>query len=229
MNKAISTPIAIIIIVLLAILVGGITAWQYGLFPEISYQKIHFPKSEIILEELEDKTLEDKSNVKSIIEDRTIETMTAIKDKDEEKLSSLAHPNKGVRFSPYTYVILEDDLVFSADELSNFFEDENIYTWGTYDGSGFPIDLTPSEYYDKIIYTADFLNAEQISYNRIIGKGNTINNTFEVYPDSIIVEYYFSGFDLNLEGFDWRSLRLVFEEKDNVWYLVGIINDHWTI
>lgn len=178
---------------------------------------------------IETEKMLSETEAKSIVEDRAIETIIAIKDKSQEKLSNLSHPNKGVRFSPYTYVSLESDLVFSAGQLLNFFENENIYIWGTYDGSGFPIDLTPLEYYDKFIYSADFLNPEQISYNRIIGKGNTINNTFEIYPNSIIVEYYFSGFDLNPEGFDWRSLKLVFEEKDDIWYLIGVINDHWTI
>jgi (p)ppGpp synthase/HD superfamily hydrolase len=28
---------------------------------------------------------------------------------------------------------------------------------------------------------------------------------------------------------DWRSLRLVFEKKNDIWYLVGIIHDQWTI
>jgi (p)ppGpp synthase/HD superfamily hydrolase len=28
---------------------------------------------------------------------------------------------------------------------------------------------------------------------------------------------------------DWRSLRLVFEKKDDIWYIVGIIHDQWTI
>jgi UDP-N-acetyl-2-amino-2-deoxyglucuronate dehydrogenase len=31
------------------------------------------------------------------------------------------------------------------------------------------------------------------------------------------------------EGMDWRSLRLVFEKKNDIWYLVGIIHDQWTI
>jgi hypothetical protein len=44
----------------------------------------------------------------------------------------------------------------------------------------------------------------------------------------MIVEYYFPGFDLQLQGMDWRSLRLVFTLYDNTWYLVGIIHDQWT-
>jgi hypothetical protein len=38
-----------------------------------------------------------------------------------------------------------------------------------------------------------------------------------------------SGFDPEYEGMDWRSLRLVFEKKNDIWYLVGIIHDQWTI
>ena len=33
----------------------------------------------------------------------------------------------------------------------------------------------------------------------------------------------------DFDGMDWKSLRLVFQEKDNIWYLVGIIHDGWTI
>ncbi len=110
----------------------------------------------------------------------------------------------------------------------SFFENQTVYHWGDYDGSGLPIDLTPGEYYNRFIYDRDFANPEEISYNRIIGQGNTINNTFEMYPEAIIVEYHFSGTP-EYAGMDWRSLRLAFEEKDNIWYLVGIIHDEWTI
>jgi len=119
--------------------------------------------------------------------------------------------------------------IFPASQVLNFLPDKKVYTWGIYDGSGLFINLTPAEYYNKFIYDVDFINAPEISYNRIIGKGSTINNAFEVYPNTIIVEYHFSGFDPKYEGMDWRSLRLVFEEKDIVWYLIGIIHDQWTI
>ncbi len=119
--------------------------------------------------------------------------------------------------------------IFPASQVLIFLPDKKVYTWGIYDGSGLLINLTPAEYYNKFIYDVDFVNAPEISYNRIIGKGSTINNAFEVYPNTIIVEYHFSGFDPKYEGMDWRSLRLVFEEKDTVWYLIGIIHDQWTI
>ena len=70
-----------------------------------------------------------------------------------------------------------------------------------------PITLKFSDYYKRFIYDADFLNAEQVGYNKVLGHGNTLNNSFDVYKNSIIVEYYFSGFDPQYEGIDWRSLR----------------------
>jgi hypothetical protein len=167
--------------------------------------------------------------IKSIIEDRATNVLTAIKNYDAGKLADAVHPDKGVRFSPYGYVDVDNDLVFTAEEVKNLANDSKTYLWGYYDGSGESIMLKFSDYYKRFIYDADFLNAEQVGYNKVLGHGNTLNNSFDVYKNSIIVEYYFSGFDPQYEGIDWRSLRLVFQKKDDIWYLVGIIHDEWTI
>jgi len=167
--------------------------------------------------------------IKSIIEKRSTNVLTAIKNYDLEKLASAVHPDKGVRFSPYGYVDVDKDLVFTAEKVKKLATDSTLYHWGYYDGSGEPIRLKFSDYYKKFIYDVDFLNAEQVGYNKTLGHGNSLNNSFEVYKNSIIVEYYFSGFDPQYGGMDWRSLRLVFEKKGDIWYLVGIIHDQWTI
>lgn len=166
---------------------------------------------------------------RQIIEQRANEVITALQEKDMETLSNYVHPDKGVRFSPYAFVRPEDHVVFSAEEIQGAFEDEPVYHWGTYDGSGEPIDLTFSEYYDEFVYSQDFAAAPQVGYNEVLGQGNTINNAQEVYEDAIIVEYHFPGFDPQYEGMDWESLRLVFQEYQGTWYLVGIIHDQWTI
>jgi len=167
--------------------------------------------------------------IKSIIEKRSLDVLTAIKNYDIEKLADAIHPDKGVRFSPYGYVDVENDLVFTAEEVKKLAEVPKQYLWGYYDGSGDPIMLSFSDYHKKFIYDVDFVNAEQVGYNKTLSYGNSLNNSFEVYKNSIIVEYYFSGFDPQYEGMDWRSLKLAFEKKDDTWYLVGIIHDQWTI
>lgn len=168
--------------------------------------------------ELAKKTIEETSN----------KLIYAISTKDSEAISEFVHPIKGVRFTPYTYVSSENDIVFNQEEVKNFFNDQNVYTWGCYDGKGDDISLISSQYYDKFIYTADFINAEDIGYNEVLSGGNMTENQFEVYKNAIVVEYYFSGFNPDYAGIDWQSLRLVFEQYEGGWKLVGIIHNQWT-
>jgi len=170
-----------------------------------------------------------KQTTEEIIKGKATEVLSALKSKDMVKLSKMIHPDKGIRFSPYSYVDINKDIVFNSAEIKTAFTDRKVYTWGSYDGSGDPISLTFSDYYKKFIYDVDFLNAKETGYNKILGQGTTTNNSIDVYPGSNIVEYYFPGFDPKYQGIDWKSLRLVFEKKGSTWYLVGIIHAQWTI
>ena len=166
---------------------------------------------------------------KKIIEATSEQVIKAISEKDTDAWSEFVHPEKGLRFTPYTFVSTENDVVFTKEEIKDFFNDTNEYLWGFYDGTGDEIRLTPGEYYDKFVYSEDFKNAPEIGYNEVLSFGNALENQFEVYDSPIIVEYYFPGFDELYEGMDWRSLRLVFEEYEDDWKLVGIIHNQWTI
>lgn len=166
---------------------------------------------------------------KKIIYLRSKESIEAIKMKDMNKLATIAHPTKGIRFSPYSLIIPKEDIVLKTSELKSLFANKKKYVWGSYDGSGEPIELTFKEYFERFIYNKDFISAKEISYNKILGHGNTLNNVFEIYPNSIVVEYHFSGFDSKLGEMDWKSLRLIFEKLEEQWYLVGIAHDEWTI
>jgi hypothetical protein len=163
------------------------------------------------------------------------QAILAIRDHDLPELAGLVHPVKGVTFSPYTYVRpLQGapgtaDLVFSPTQLEDLWSDPTVYLWGAFDGSGEPIQLTFREYYHRFIYDVDFAQPDVIGFDATIGRGNTINNIPSVYPDAVTVEYHFEGFDPQYEGMDWRSLRLVLEEYEGDWYVVGIVHDEWTI
>lgn len=167
---------------------------------------------------------------KRIIQTTSDQVITALKNKDMDTLSQFIDPEDGVRFTLYSYVDTEQDLVFDRKGIQNFLTDEQTYLWGYYDGSGEAVELTPSEYYDKFIYDQDFANADDVSYNETLSGGTTLNNQSEVYgDDAIIVEYYFQGFEPEYEGLDWESLTLVFEEEEDTWYLVAIISNRMTI
>ncbi len=179
--------------------------------------------------ELTEKGIIKSEFAKKIIEEVSNELINAISIKDFKTVSKFTHPVKGVRFTPYTNVSLEQDIVFSREEIKDFFNNRNVYIWGYYDGIGDEISLTPSQYYEKFIYTEDFVNAEDVGYNEVLSSGNMIENQFEIYDNAIVVEYYFPGFNPDYAGMDWESLRLVFEQYENDWKLVGIIHNQWTI
>jgi hypothetical protein len=162
------------------------------------------------------------------LEESAAFVIKALAEKDLEGLAALVHPSQGVRFSPYGFV-REDHLVFMPGELPGLVGSDAVYTWGAYDGSGEPIDLTFDAYYQEFVYSADFANPEQMAVNERLGQGNSIDNIHEFYPGSSFVEYHFSGFDPQYEGMDWQSFRLVFVQEGGVWCLVAVVHDEWTI
>lgn len=152
--------------------------------------------------------------------------ISLIRDRNYKELSKFVHPQKGIRFSPYSYVT-KQDLVFTASKVANFGSDKTKYIWGIFDGSGLDIEYTPAEYFNRFVYNKDFIKLGTVSYNKTQGIGNTFENQFEVYPNSTIVEYYYPGSE-KYSGIDWSSLCMVYEKYNGKWYLVGIIHNEWT-
>jgi hypothetical protein len=118
--------------------------------------------------------------------------------------------------------------VFSPNQVASMLADSKVYSWGVYSGSGAPIDLSFPEYYAQFIYDEDFIVAPKVSLNHRLGVSTSMDNIIEFYPGSMFVEFYFPGFDPQLEGMDWRSLRLVFTQFEGTWYLTAVIHDQWT-
>ena len=173
--------------------------------------------------------VEVKIDKDSILLELTNQILTSLKNKDFEKFSEFFHPILGVRFSAYAFIDTTKDLKFTSDKFLKQIEKSDKLAWGSYDGSGEPIELTVKEYFDEFVYSADFLNAEKVSLNEAISGGNTVNNIETAYKDCDFTESYFSGFNKEYEGLDWCSLRLVFKEYNSKYYLVGIIHGQWTI
>ena len=63
--------------------------------------------------------------------------MNSIKNKDMDTLSTYVHPSKGLRFTPYTYIDMENDQLFTAEEVLGLNGDSTLYIWGAYDVTGF--------------------------------------------------------------------------------------------
>ena len=155
--------------------------------------------------------------------------LQALRDGDIQALSGLVHPERGVTFTPYSTVDPSCDNVLTQAEVARLSTDEEVYTWGLYDGSGEPIRCTGQEYFDRYVFNADYTEAPQVGIDTVLISGNALENVDAVYEDGRFVEYHFPGIDPAREGFDWCSLKLVFEVWNNDWYLVGMIHGEWTV
>ena len=167
--------------------------------------------------------------VKKLTKEETADAVVqALKNKDIDGLRELIHPTKGIQFSPYVYIQKDTAQKFQKDKLPSF-DDTALYVWGEHDGSGETIELTFKEYYEKFIYDHDYANSEKVGADEVIQTGNMVNNIKEVFPESYISDYHFSGFDKSFAGIDWASLIVVVEQHEDNWYVVAIARSQWTV
>src|SRR5436190_22620854 len=79
------------------------------------------------------------SDAQKLVGARVAATLDALKRKDGSALAALAHPTKGVRFTPYPFVSVAKDVVLMRADLANAYTDTKTRTWGITAGKGDPI------------------------------------------------------------------------------------------
>lgn len=158
------------------------------------------------------------------------EVVAALKRRDMATVAKYAHPERGVLFAPYAYIEVTQHQVWTAAALPGWFADTAKRQWGTEDGTGFPIEKTPTEYFERFVFPKDFTTGATINVNADQARGNAINNAATVYPDGVRVEFYLPPTQTP-EGpnIDWRALRLVFVGVAGEAKLIAVIHDQWTI
>jgi hypothetical protein len=157
--------------------------------------------------------------------------LLTVKNKNYSAFANYIHPVSGVRFSPYGHVDTANDIILSKAKFIAQAGNPNqdMIVWGAFDGTGDPIRLTLNNYMQRFVYDADFVKPEKRSVNKFISGGNSLNNLDSVYKECDFTESHFSGFEDKYGGMDWKTLRLVFKERNGRFFLVGIVHDEWTI
>jgi len=163
------------------------------------------------------------------LRDRADQAVAALRDRDFSALAAMVGSGSGVAFSPYGYVDSATAVTLTPAELRDPDTLNRVRVWGSFDGSGDPIEMTFADYYDAFVYDGDFAAADSVSADRRIGMGNTLDNLASEHPDARVVEYHLPGTNPEYGGMDWRSLRLVFQNNEGEWHLVAIVHDQWTI
>ena len=167
----------------------------------------------------------------SILLKLTQNILNNLKNKHYAAFANHIHPVDGIRFSPYGHIDTIRHIKFSRASFitqSNK-SDLEMIIWGEFDGTGDPIKMTLNNYMRRFVYDVDFVKPEKLVVNEFIGTGNSLNNLLSVYKNCNFTESHFSGFEKDYQGMDWKSLRLVFKERNRRFFLVGIVHDEWTI
>jgi len=152
-----------------------------------------------------------------------------IKAGDYEALADAVHPEYGLVFSPYANISFSTDKCFTPDQVRRLGTDDTTYIWGTLDGSGAPIEMTPADYFKQFVYDRDYLNAPVVGVNYIVKTGNALENITSVFPDIKFVEFHFPPSGADSDGLDWSTLRLGFEEYNGALRLTLILHSQWTV
>lgn len=185
----------------------------------------------------EDSSISEELAVEEVVRERSEEVLISINEEDIDNFKDLVHPTQGVRFSRYGVVLPEEDQRLTASEIDKLVETNERVLWGYADGSGLPINKTFSEYFSDLA-RQDYINAPQSSYGTAIrGGANTVNNINEEYPSSYFVSYHYPHTQTHIEEdgkevpleMSWITLNLVFREYLGEYYLVGVVEDSWTI
>ncbi len=164
---------------------------------------------------------------RKIIRKEAKKVMLLMEKRNMLELAKYIHPKFGVRFTYHT-TVSRSDIVFSPSQVAHGLKSQRVLTWGKEDGTGKPVRMSFADYLKFVVQPGHFLRARKVSYNKNLHRSNNVENARKFYPNAIMVQYYFPG-TKRYSGMDWESLRLFFDKYEGKWYLVGIINDSWSI
>lgn len=166
-----------------------------------------------------------KFNKEEICKKLNAEILSSLKRNDYKKFAAFIHPLKGIRFSVYGY-LNTDDKHFNFEDFQKYYPTNVKFTWGYEDGSGEIIVMSIKNFLDKWVFKRNF--SESKCTFGYFEKEDTLHGFSTVYGELPFTENYIASSN-QFEYPDWNSLKLVFEEYNGMYYLVGVINDEWRI
>ncbi|MDN3448980.1 S-layer homology domain-containing protein [Planococcus sp. APC 3906] len=190
--------------------------------PDLNVSRVHF--AAFLARTVEPSFIPEKRELLNDAND----ILADLKAKNFESVADYVSADEGIVFCPYSGGCMGDDsgVSFTKAETANFMEDSEEYLWGYQDGSGFPIELTPAQYYDE--YLMDAVYNEKERYG-ITEQPMTMEQIHERFPDATIVEFYYPGTQ-QYDFMDWQNLNMVFaKDSSGEWHLIAIVNNRWTI
>ncbi len=148
--------------------------------------------------------------------------LIAARDSDFKTIASYIYPLEGMRLVPFGFIDIFSAQRLTGSALLRNTAARTMLMWGSYGGDGASITLSPTDYFRRFVYDADYLSADSVTCNRSVTPGGACNNIAEVYPGSGYIEYFARR---KADKEDWSCIRLVFGRQNGRYYLLAIIHD----
>jgi len=128
----------------------------------------------------------------------------------------------------YAYVDPATDKQFSKQDFEKYLNTNVKFTWGAQDGTGDPLILPIKNYLSEWVFEKDFTKS---FYSE---KGAISHGKFRLQMLTKFIQMPSTPPILlkapkKYAHMDWAVLAFVFEQYEGKYYLVGVINDKWTI
>lgn len=174
-----------------------------------------------LTEQVDSETFCEDSAALDLIED----LKTAIADRDGDQLAALVSPVRGLllrhnRWNP--------EVRLSRDEAANFFADTMQRAWGTYDGSGDPIQGSSAEIILPLL-NRDLLPSEIAGCDEVVGGPTT---GLLQLPFEYSAVHHFSLFRPapdEFNAFDWGTWVVGIEYWDGLPAISYLVHYRWEI
>ena len=166
----------------------------------------------------------DMTNKEQVIE----YALNALKNNSIDQLAEVTS-KEGIWFSPYSFLDTDKHIILKKEDFKDAYSWEVKYVWGTEDGSGYPIIMTFKEYVKKYVYDLDFSTLAERNIDKIVQRGNSINNIEDIFTGVSTIEFYVPGINPDYAGMDRRSLTFVLQQEENEWKIKAIVHSQRTI
>lgn len=167
------------------------------------------------------------SNINEKITVAGKEVLTALKNKDYNKLETLASKD-GISFKLAGYPLDLTKNNVLKEKISEISSDTNKYLWGYTDGKGDEIRLTTAEFIKQWIYSTNYLNAPTIVVNKLSNETSSYGEIIKNSEGRNFIGFHFNS-SKEYPGMDYSTIYLIFDEENGVYKLRAVVKDNWTI
>lgn len=185
-----------------------------------------------------DKKVNITSDIKEDLVKKSAMLLPLLQKKDFSSLVPFVHPVKGLMIAAQARIEMGDDYpvrTISVTDLPRFLENTKKTIWGSRGATGMPIEMTAKDFWEKIMFRRKVTPSLKYTFDTVQATDMNDEGIKEQlqkrFPGSHFVDYLLPEVSSEnvLEYERQASFRLIFEEYQGRWYLVGLMLDQFTI